>query len=46
MRMLWKVRVEINCKVKVKKDKSESGTFCQSILPEQGAGVADDDEAV
>ena len=25
--------MEISCKVKVKKDKSESGTFCQSILP-------------
>ena len=46
MRMFRKVKVEINCKVKVKKDKSESETFRQSILPEQGAGVADDDKAV
>ena len=29
-----------------KKDKSESGTFRQRILPEQGAGVTDDDKAV
>ena len=46
MKMFWKVKVEISCKVKVKKDKSESETFRQSILPEQGAGVADDDKAV
>ena len=30
----------------MKKDKSESETFRQSILPEQGAGVADNDKAV
>ena len=46
MRMFRKVKVKISWKVKVEKDKSESGTFCQSILPEQGAGVADNDKAV
>ena len=46
VKMLRKVKVEISWKVKVKKDKSESETFRQSILPEQGAGVADDDKAV
>ena len=46
MKMFRKVKVEISWKVKVKKDKSESRTFHQSILPEQGAGVADDDKAV
>ena len=41
LNMFRKVKVEISWKVKVKKDKSESETFRQSILPELGAVVAE-----